>query len=129
HLDRQVRLLCHHPEVHRVPGECDVLLLEPRQPPKPPLFPYTTLFRSSTAWRSSNPWSSPTLPTRSRTATLLRVSPKLCRTACSRDRKSTRVNSSHDQISYAVFCLKKKSSGGSGKGRTDLAAGTANFAG
>src|SRR6266700_6904689 len=59
-----------------------------RRPPRSTLFPYTTLFRS--AWRpgargsADRPWGS-----------------------CS-DRKSTRLNSSHVKISYAVFCLKKK---------------------
>src|SRR5688572_31828500 len=60
-----------------------------RRPPRSTLFPYTTLFRSS---------------------------PSGCRPPCcasptgrwSSDRKSTRLNSSHSQISYAVFCLKKK---------------------
>src|SRR5579859_2626891 len=63
-----------------------------RRPPRSTLFPYTTLFRS--------PFS---LGNRRRR----RVS---CgRFSCStRDRKSTRLNSSHSQISYAVFCLKKK---------------------
>src|SRR5712664_2507271 len=62
-----------------------------RRPPRSTLFPYTTLFR-----------------TRPRRAARCRASsgPR-SRTAC-RDRKSTRLNSSHDQISYAVFCLKKK---------------------
>src|SRR2546430_12576305 len=88
-----------------------------RRPPRSTLFPYTTLFRSlgtgmegyskfipydlfpqgvysvsltASSYRTkisvgSNPWNSPP-----------------------RDRKSTRLNSSHSQISYAVFCLKKK---------------------
>src|SRR6266536_5899232 len=61
-----------------------------RRPPRSTLFPYTTLFRSAPAacparrcWTSFGPgWST--------------------------DRKSTRLNSSHEWISYAVFCLKKK---------------------
>src|SRR6267142_5370319 len=60
-----------------------------RRPPRSTLFPYTTLFRSRGAHPS--PW-----PPRRRD----RPSP--------RDRKSTRLNSSHMSISYAVFCLKKK---------------------
>src|SRR5256885_5404467 len=65
-----------------------------RRPPRSTLFPYTTLFRSS--------WSTPA-----------RSPPKRCGrraslSAGSRDRKSTRLNSSHLVISYAVFCLKKK---------------------
>src|SRR2546430_10054401 len=67
-----------------------------RRPPRSTLFPYTTLFRSILPWqpklfglaqscenRQSSPWTI-------------------------QDRKSTRLNSSHSQISYAVFCLKKK---------------------
>src|SRR5471030_660969 len=64
-----------------------------RRPPRSTLFPYTTLFRSLLA---TNP------PPRPRPLTVL---PRLHRTP---DRKSTRLNSSHLGISYAVFCLKKK---------------------
>src|SRR6266852_6145528 len=62
-----------------------------RRPPRSTLFPYTTLFRSRTpAARACQDC-------------------KPCRRAsCARDRKSTRLNSSHGSISYAVFCLKKK---------------------
>src|SRR3982750_4923511 len=63
-----------------------------RRPPRSTLFPYTTLFRS-------RPVSA-----RSRCGAL--PSPRPIRPFRS-DRKSTRLNSSHDQISYAVFCLKK----------------------
>src|SRR2546427_4687538 len=80
-----------------------------RRPPRSTLFPYTTLFRSVT----------PRLKSRERR-------PELAGSACiafapksksgsaatseraGLDRKSTRLNSSHSQISYAVFCLKKK---------------------
>src|SRR6266704_4029571 len=62
-----------------------------RRPPRSTLFPYTTLFRSR---------SSP----RPRGGTPGRAD----RASPSRDRKSTRLNSSHVSISYAVFCLKKK---------------------
>src|SRR2546430_9166143 len=69
-----------------------------RRPPRSTLFPYTTLFRSDfeSRFRAS----------RSRSDGSYRESafPELL----SRDRKSTRLNSSHSQISYAVFCLKKK---------------------
>src|SRR5438270_5933108 len=65
------------------------------RPPKSPLFPYTTLFRSVTASPSVN-----------QCGTWNRVCSRL--KMCTRDRKSTRLNSSHSQISYAVFCLKKK---------------------
>src|SRR5688572_31826801 len=63
-----------------------------RRPPRSTLFPYTTLFRSRFLW--------PPLP---RAA----FSPSTS-TQAAPDRKSTRLNSSHSQISYAVFCLKKK---------------------
>src|SRR2546422_3759326 len=72
-----------------------------RRPPRSTLFPYTTLFRS---WRSRRQRRSRGRgPRRSRGRR--RRSPS-CR--ASRDRKSTRLNSSHGYISYAVFCLKKK---------------------
>src|SRR5690349_22069071 len=69
-----------------------------RRPPRSTLFPYTTLFRS----RIPRPRRRRTAPDRSRAAfpTTSGVFPK--------DRKSTRLNSSHVEISYAVFCLKKK---------------------
>src|SRR5205085_8903430 len=63
-----------------------------RPPPRSTLFPYTTLFRSVRAHRIS-----PSL------LGLTQGSYHFCQ-----DRKSTRLNSSHSQISYAVFCLKKK---------------------
>src|SRR6266496_4942729 len=59
-----------------------------RRPPRSTLCPYTTLFRSRSCWRSRPRGHWPG-----------------CR---SLDRKSTRLNSSHVEISYAVFCLKKK---------------------
>src|SRR2546430_13255839 len=73
-----------------------------RRPPRSTLFPYTTLFRSRRPLRRSVslPWdeSPPESPAHHRP-----------RYSCHRrDRKSTRLNSSHSQISYAVFCLKKK---------------------
>src|SRR3712207_8372772 len=81
-----------------------------RRPPRSTLFPYTTLFRSAVALRvlgevigiegldvagqpAQDAAEDPTIPAH--------VSPRL-------DRKSTRLNSSHANISYAVFCLKKK---------------------
>src|SRR2546430_17595803 len=66
-----------------------------RRPPRSTLFPYTTLFRSRRRWPS------PGTPIRTRRSRCTRQD------GC-RDRKSTRLNSSHSQISYAVFCLKKK---------------------
>src|SRR2546430_6680787 len=68
-----------------------------RRPPRSTLFPYTTLFRSTITrlgWRRivrDTNWSNKLLVSWRR-----------------QDRKSTRLNSSHSQISYAVFCLKKK---------------------
>src|SRR2546430_12582180 len=90
-----------------------------RRPPRSTLFPYTTLFRSmgdATPQRGG------------RAKRMVRITPKGVRAAkdfydavtrvsrgaawashrIRRDRKSTRLNSSHSQISYAVFCLKKK---------------------
>src|SRR5687768_18165461 len=75
------------------------------RPPGSTLFPYTTLFRSSPP---------PALDQRREAVGLRRVpaSPARRSTAapeqCVGDRKSTRLNSSHGYISYAVFCLKKK---------------------
>src|SRR5205085_12228167 len=73
-----------------------------RRPPRSTLFPYTTLFRSLGNASSSN------VPSPLRTASRwLRDGSSTCRCVAV-DRKSTRLNSSHSQISYAVFCLKKK---------------------
>src|SRR6266705_5199548 len=68
-----------------------VFFLMIRRPPRSTLFPYTTLFRSPWRRRGHRPNNeTPSRPPRRR------------------DRKSTRLNSSHRTISYAVFCLKKK---------------------
>src|SRR2546430_11413214 len=72
-----------------------------RRPPRSTLFPYTTLFRSiRTSWLQTSPATFITSWTR--------------QTSKRKDRKSTRLNSSHSQISYAVFCLKKKNGGANG---------------
>src|SRR2546421_3609292 len=72
-----------------------------RRPPRSTLFPYTTLFRSNPSPMIGTTWR---LDLRSRFLPDLRG-----KLSCgAEDRKSTRLNSSHDQISYAVFCLKKK---------------------
>src|SRR2546428_4861787 len=71
-----------------------------RRPPRSTLFPYTTLFRSDRS-------SSPSLRRRT-SGESARRSWSSRRIRELQDRKSTRLNSSHDQISYAVFCLKKK---------------------
>src|SRR2546427_2651833 len=88
-----------------------------RRPPRSTLFPYTTLFRSLQRWlercdftvcrscrdtHGISPWgrgfsSPPSI-----------VHAEKVEIGGKRDRKSTRLNSSHSQISYAVFCLKKK---------------------
>src|SRR5690348_18121291 len=76
-----------------------------RRPPRSTLFPYTTLFRSS---RKS--LAAKTLDQKPRELPELKLS-HLSRMTDSTgilDRKSTRLNSSHPSISYAVFCLKKK---------------------
>src|SRR2546430_8216550 len=89
-----------------------------RRPPRSTLFPYTTLFRSLALIRLSGVGSfciaarclDPFHPTPPRTvfrARLLHPDSREPVDDCL-DRKSTRLNSSHSQISYAVFCLKKK---------------------
>src|SRR5947209_13603090 len=83
-----------------------------RQPPTSTLFPYTTLFRSSKHNIIPNEVK---LQVTVRTTTdatrkqVLEAITRLVKTAA--DRKSTRLNSSHANISYAVFCLKKKNNG------------------
>src|SRR2546429_3308275 len=70
-----------------------------RRPPRSTLFPYTTLFRSIFGVLALRGLSG---------APPLRPPAPLSETTAPRDRKSTRLNSSHGYISYAVFCLKKK---------------------
>src|SRR5260221_5413913 len=82
-----------------------------RRPPRSTLFPYTTLFRSvlltALAWRFVRSDAG-------RVLVAIRENELRCRylgiptVAVKTDRKSTRLNSSHTVISYAVFCLKKK---------------------
>src|SRR2546430_16248665 len=71
-----------------------------RRPPRSTLFPYTTLFRSlvhgAAGWQTN------------RYVAALQRELGFRYASDTRDRKSTRLNSSHSQISYAVFCLKKK---------------------
>src|SRR5256885_5987182 len=74
-----------------------------RRPPRSTLFPYTTLFRS----RSRQDRIRLPLPPR-RPLPLRQKRPHHPRARRRQDRKSTRLNSSHLVISYAVFCLKKK---------------------
>src|SRR2546430_16198571 len=82
-----------------------------RRPPRSTLFPYTTLFRSPNDTRSRRCAPPKQLPhnglefeyhIKSATNSTSALRGKV------KDRKSTRLNSSHSQISYAVFCLKKK---------------------
>src|SRR2546426_3825972 len=83
-----------------------------RRPPRSTLFPYTTLFRSDlyfdkgdgTRYRSLG-CAPCTFPIKSTAKTIDEIIEELRNT---KDRKSTRLNSSHLVISYAVFCLKKK---------------------
>src|SRR5439155_10970181 len=73
-----------------------------RRPPRSTLFPYTTLFRSDPAGRD---W----LRTfRGYVHDMVEAVRREAATGATLDRKSTRLNSSHVAISYAVFCLKKK---------------------
>src|SRR3712207_7223882 len=94
-----------------------------RRPPRSTLFPYTTLFRSITEQTAGPPANAPT--TESGTGFLIvdsgvllaedlatgaqqRLPTGEATLTLAGDRKSTRLNSSHANISYAVFCLKKK---------------------
>src|SRR2546427_7515315 len=96
-----------------------------RRPPRSTLFPYTTLFRSRAVggeilvlgrYQPGPPRVLGPRGRRPRTRGRRRADPE--------DRKSTRLNSSHSQISYAVFCLKKKKEDGDGLlGRCSRAAG------
>src|SRR2546427_8150501 len=90
-----------------------------RRPPRSTLFPYTTLFRSGRSLCDGSRDSQPLSASKSKvsmTATraplgqgeVMREPPVSDAKSAHRDRKSTRLNSSHSQISYAVFCLKKK---------------------
>src|SRR2546430_13007202 len=84
-----------------------------RRPPRSTLFPYTTLFRSQLelqADRSAAGVRGVFAAAAAAEASRLRVGLPGLR-APRTDRKSTRLNSSHSQISYAVFCLKKKTTG------------------
>src|SRR2546430_9269314 len=82
-----------------------------RRPPRSTLFPYTTLFRSQGLYAISMEY----FPSHTLGSEVVNDKPVELQRAlqfgidiCTGDRKSTRLNSSHSQISYAVFCLKKK---------------------
>src|SRR2546430_8166473 len=82
-----------------------------RRPPRSTLFPYTTLFRSLSRGprKEGERLGEQQRKRRRQQAVVHPNDTRGCTTACCRrDRKSTRLNSSHSQISYAVFCLKKK---------------------
>src|SRR5688572_31560530 len=91
-----------------------------RRPPRSTLFPYTTLFRSLRASRHDTPGRDQAFGStrgsqaghcrlaRARETALPQSSAVARDLRALEDRKSTRLNSSHSQISYAVFCLKKK---------------------
>src|SRR5947199_5186111 len=83
-----------------------VLSLTPL-PTRASLFPYTTLFRSRRAHRAEQ-GEHPGVPSLSTLARADRAQPARAGAHLVQDRKSTRLNSSHLGISYAVFCLKKK---------------------
>src|SRR3712207_8128968 len=93
-----------------------------RRPPRSTLFPYTTLFRSHAlvnaefrlralggGWRWTNVRAAPVLDAEGRIEKWAGVNIDIdARKSAEEDRKSTRLKSSHANISYAVFCLKKK---------------------
>src|SRR2546422_8400499 len=83
-----------------------------RRPPRSTLFPYTTLFRSPPsmlgALRPRRQAAAPGVRTCLRHSSIPPGQPPQRALERFRDRKSTRLNSSHGYISYAVFCLKKK---------------------
>src|SRR5258708_27692872 len=92
-----------------------------RRPPRSTLFPYTTLFRSWEAFPQQrgyllgqfydpSVWRLPEIYTYAKQAVIPREDSEIdpWQSASEIDRKSTRLNSSHQIISYAVFCLKKK---------------------
>src|SRR2546429_5266781 len=81
-----------------------------RRPPRSTLFPYTTLFRSEDDMRIKG-WVTAAVAVVLLTALVMpAMADHVIKIGgqCDRDRKSTRLNSSHGYISYAVFCLKKK---------------------
>src|SRR2546421_7761901 len=91
-----------------------------RRPPRSTLFPYTTLFRSRSGdvkVKLSVYGDNSEAPAIEEVAEFTGPPPEDAIPAEEReaDRKSTRLNSSHDQISYAVFCLKKKKDASNGE--------------
>src|SRR2546430_12573156 len=93
---------------------CKIFFLMIRRPPRSTLFPYTTLFRSHAKRRArGREGGGPRAGVERRPRVANRAGQRGWRPVADvrrrRDRKSTRLNSSHSQISYAVFCLKEKS--------------------
>src|SRR5206468_12260869 len=100
-------LLCYSHSLAYSPSFFFFLMI--RRPPRSTLFPYTTLFRSRrsvTTTETPQIHRAASMPVHAAMAAKSFASPPP--TIPMPDRKSTRLNSSHDQISYAVFCLKKK---------------------
>src|SRR5690606_41287502 len=102
---------------HSIVNSCSIFFFMTRRPPISPLFPYTTLFRSHQAVqlklveRALKENRQVVLWNRARTGagkTLANFGYLTKASWVRADRKSTRLNSSHVKISYAVFCLKKK---------------------
>src|SRR5690606_41759350 len=105
---------------HARDGACDVCVflvgagallfffLMIRRPPRSTLFPYTTLFRSAACHWPHRLRGLPRTPRMGRAARPMQRDESVGSRTSTRDRKSTRLNSSHVKISYAVFCLKKK---------------------
>src|SRR3712207_8025835 len=96
-----------------------VFFLMIRRPPRSTLFPYTTLFRSKKVIKEKKEQAAPrepdallslpAVPPRPRETSKIGIHVRGANDIYTRlDRKSTRLNSSHANISYAVFCLKKK---------------------
>src|SRR3712207_7129012 len=81
-----------------------------RRPPRSTLFPYTTLFRSAQVGLGGDRQGRHAMLRRALSSLIhrLRVDQRGMAVPTALDRKSTRLNSSHANISYAVFCLKKK---------------------
>src|SRR5436309_10915098 len=94
---------------------CHFFFLMIRRPPRSTLFPYTTLFRSNgraQGQRRFEEWPQPRRKVGVEVRQDVEAQAEAERSAENEgDRKSTRLNSSHVKISYAVFCLKKKKKG------------------
>src|SRR3712207_8282493 len=99
---------------------CRCFFLMIRRPPRSTLFPYTTLFRSCTEVRGERPRRMAMIDESDARhfalisqSTAIVPSPAKVWVICMLDRKSTRLNSSHANISYAAFCLKTNKTGDS----------------